>query len=1551
MENYNEVSLYTNNDSVALSQSTDLHRHSLPINYERPRTAEPYLSKPPLQPQGVYDDLQVEDGLIVGSENEKKLTATPIPSDAEKMSSSSSMGGSSHDGSPSSNEAETELTQSAASSDATFPVSGTGNFLNYNSSAASFGGGRSRVNKTASDVGVTSNKSTLNKSSHGQAPVPENVVEFDESFSDYNIVQSATGNEEIPVSPPNYRSDDPPPCDSPTSNPAKKDKLSSDGKASQLSESSTSWSVVKEERRKRKLEKKMQQEQEKIVSQRLSCHDRSKEEVLSRKHSHHKHKHKHKSKSHHKNENAKYQLSNARVSLPQASSITTYSNSGLLPKVTADPTNNVRLNTTKSAAPPRSITEKVAKERLKAVGAVAKHPNNQTKSIAFENSQTSIAAKSYSPANQIRNLTRTERPAPPTSTAASKPDSFPTMTGAATATPICRWQTVTAVKGPKMPPMLSEIDRIPKRGRPSKKMTEINLKFKAEANEKKSKATTPNVASETSNVVATYTINESGCYESLDNKTKPNQRSKERAEAFRNELLEISKKTTIQKKTAGAKDVVGAFKAVGVRTRKQASSTSNESEDAKKKVKVKGKVFGGDSTSKAPDKIDVMDANAVYTFSDLAKQFKISNSILFRAMEQSQRSNMSRKNSRGGPRQKEKQQKTKGTKTSLDEKPLESLPFPSPQISKSSSPPSSNENVKVSPDPVLAVEKSEPPIKPTSLSSEKSSDLHVDVVKRKKKMKKHKKAKNESGKKKKKDKKKSKRKEKRFSDSVFHPESNNDVFSNSASSERLTIEKATEKKTSQSKSIGQKQVVSDSQLKHRFEKSSKLSINEKSADIVNTSLKKIGSDSSLSAGEEPGYSGESSSDAEVTTKFSNIKEQTSVSDMKIAVVPSTSAQTSSASSSVFGFGASSTLPSFQGIKEHGGLLQLSEQSKSPVETSLVRAKKHKHKKKKVTGRTKNVTDPEFMSKLEDIAGSLKKLKLTPVIGFLSSSSFGGNPTNVFARTFTRSFSNDKSDQTDVFSYRDPSSNRAKQKRLNTHNATNNTSNNTNSSSSAKHAPNMSVFCRFKFFENHGYVRPYTVPSGADLLKAASSPKPFSPVPGGISAHKASQPAALPIITDASTSAELVNAPANNVRDACDSRATNAATQEKPAPRKPGRPPGKLSKVSRSKQNSSKVEKDLAQGKEIDSNDSTGREKNKKTRSLESRTSDATSNTPVTQSNTGVDGNTQLSLPEKNTASVSVKSPASSSSAVAPINQDLVNHIKAAITATLSKADVCSDAVAKTVDSAVASYLQNMENPKAQQTNQIPPSSTNENPVKVPRRRGRPPKYPKLLQKLKETGEDSLPLDKHPKKLWASKHQGAKCTEKLIIKFRNRRPGRPRKYPSLDPKDDDGAVEGPAAKIRKTSARVSKDSSKGEHLRYKSNVVDPPPLLVGELERAVQLENLKHKSAKSTTSKNSDKDLNSTFSSAVQSSKRSRKNVSDPTMKAPQEDRLATGHLFTDAPGKLGLKKSLESVVAQLKSKTVPVIAQSSSTKKHSSVRVSFFDFFSSTLADADRAFA
>merc|ERR1711881_467357 len=52
---------------------------------------------------------------------------------------------------------------------------------------------------------------------------------------------------------------------------------------------------------------------------------------------------------------------------------------------------------------------------------------------------------------------------------------------------IHRWQTVTAIQGPKLPPVLSEQDRIPKRGRPSKQMKELNLKLKAKKEAEKKK--------------------------------------------------------------------------------------------------------------------------------------------------------------------------------------------------------------------------------------------------------------------------------------------------------------------------------------------------------------------------------------------------------------------------------------------------------------------------------------------------------------------------------------------------------------------------------------------------------------------------------------------------------------------------------------------------------------------------------------------------------------------------------------------------------------------------------------------------------------------------------------------------------------------------------------------------------------------------------------------------------------------------------------------------------------------------------------------------------
>ena len=214
-----------------------------------------------------------------------------------------------------------------------------------------------------------------------------------------------------------------------------------------------------------------------------------------------------------------------------------------------------------------------------------------------------------------------------------------------------QWQTVTSVQVPKLPPVLSDQDRIPKRGRPSKQMTQQNLKFKAKQQQQQSfgsetvkkptevkqlEIETPAIRQPagSSKLVSTYTITKTGDIKELAMRQKENKRNKKRAEDFQKMLNEIQQRTSIQNKTASAKDVVASFNEPGVRTRHQAATKTIEAKEASKKpassVSVpKSRVKKRKSTKKPR----VVSEEDVYNFTQLAKEYKISNSILFRHIE------------------------------------------------------------------------------------------------------------------------------------------------------------------------------------------------------------------------------------------------------------------------------------------------------------------------------------------------------------------------------------------------------------------------------------------------------------------------------------------------------------------------------------------------------------------------------------------------------------------------------------------------------------------------------------------------------------------------------------------------------------------------------------------------------------------------------------------------------------------------------------------------------------------------------------------------------
>lgn len=188
-----------------------------------------------------------------------------------------------------------------------------------------------------------------------------------------------------------------------------------------------------------------------------------------------------------------------------------------------------------------------------------------------------------------------------------------------------QWQTVTAVQGPKLPPVLSEQDRIPKRGRPSKKMMQENLRVKmSDAVTDKVTFAAPTVTQAklsqptplASRVVSMYTINDKGLMEEIAPKLKENRRSKERVQAFQNLLAEI--RSSSEKR-------MSAVPKFGEKSKQPSSE-----KQIKKRAKPRTKVFGRPSSQPLSESGITQ---TMCTFSELAQQFKISDSIVSRATE------------------------------------------------------------------------------------------------------------------------------------------------------------------------------------------------------------------------------------------------------------------------------------------------------------------------------------------------------------------------------------------------------------------------------------------------------------------------------------------------------------------------------------------------------------------------------------------------------------------------------------------------------------------------------------------------------------------------------------------------------------------------------------------------------------------------------------------------------------------------------------------------------------------------------------------------------
>ena len=181
-----------------------------------------------------------------------------------------------------------------------------------------------------------------------------------------------------------------------------------------------------------------------------------------------------------------------------------------------------------------------------------------------------------------------------------------------------KWQTVTAIQALKMPPKMSDNERIPKRGRPSKKIAQHNLKFKrpdkssiAEHVEKKEKVQIKDVPATISELVSTYTITDSGRMKKVDLKVKENKKNKVRAEAFQSLLDQIAQGTKSITTPVGVVNIPSPPKVLSL----SPSTTSTTSTVA---------------SSQLPRRMNKEDVEVV---EELAKQYKISNSIIDRHLD------------------------------------------------------------------------------------------------------------------------------------------------------------------------------------------------------------------------------------------------------------------------------------------------------------------------------------------------------------------------------------------------------------------------------------------------------------------------------------------------------------------------------------------------------------------------------------------------------------------------------------------------------------------------------------------------------------------------------------------------------------------------------------------------------------------------------------------------------------------------------------------------------------------------------------------------------
>nr|CAB3263364.1 uncharacterized protein LOC778906 [Phallusia mammillata] len=1323
---------------------------------------------------------------------EKKLTTTPLPSDAEKMSSSNSVSSGSHEDSPSPGEPEDSrvtvgnptLSQSAPSNDY------------HMNSGGDFGLVDTSISENFSNGDMLLNEASMINS----IPVPDSVVEIGDVALEYSH-HSHHRHSDVPATASNLPSSTKSPgsghqattlskTPKGDSTKAKSAVWPSEQKASKskkhLDEMNDSWSVRKENRKRLHKKHKKSKHQEELPPTDMEGNATlASEGIAHRGEAHSEYRQRHRSKHHHTTSDihqpSSSSSSKSSVSPSPDSKPFTYSN--LIPKTTADP---IGLSSIpgKSAWPGEKSKHWDGARKEKTGDKKSKHKKKHNTVPAVHHDHKIIAPASLQVPGTSSGSGFTSNQSPK---GGSEPGHDPNGGG------VRRWQTVTAIQGPKLPPMLSESDRIPKRGRPSKKMKEQNLKFKPSEVPDPVPQTEVKPSESASKMVSMYTINDKGFIEVLNQKPKENRRSKERAEAFRNFLTEISKRSSIQKKTAGAKDVVGAFKQIGVRTRNQASTGTGVGDEKKKRPKGKGKVFGGEpssvgnnATSSAPETLKTEDG--MYTFSELAKQYKISNSILYRAMEQSQRSMTARTKSSktvqkpkssldSGIKPEFNEHEKSSTFRSSEEKPeKKKSPF---SVSRQPAEDARRENERRQEDVTRA---EVTPLSGASPSGQlpvsQLDNITSEKTKRKKKKKKHKKEKNEEGKRKKnKDKKKKKKKERRMHET--------------------NLVKEERREAAQADINNNNEVLilpypDDGEItKKKHPKMSGSSTSSLGSSAVSTRPE---STSSLSGPEEDNAydGGDSSSDVETPLP---IKTTQPIASADVSMQSSAPA---GITQSVFGSNAaSSPMPSFQGIKEYGGLVQFSEHIRKIEEMHDSKFKKHKHKKKKLVRRSKNIADPAFLYNMEELSHQLSCAKISSTAVFLSASS---KPDNVFSRDFTRkSRVPNVGGKTvdDPLSYRDPSKHRFKSKRQGL--AAPGFGVFSGKASSKKtfdpeQFRHVSTFCRLGFFVEHGLVKPYTGDSPAALLQSLSAQAPkiqalaFETPRDSINgkANKSQLSDRVKHDDGKSPQPQFQHQPLSETESESASSSTKRSRRKRGWPLgKPRGPRAKKSSVDEDvSTDTSDRYPDIPDKRPLETNGGKAANlENSRTASSDIATKSMATKTSVLAK--------RISRKEKSTAQEGKQSSETNSDSTQPgqseksqISTDLVNHIKAAIAASLTSASLPRDVVSKTVDSAVADYLNQMSDTgvNGDGSKGLLASPTNNKTDKKPR--GRPPKQPKLVEKPLGKQDNEKGSEK-PKKLWASKHEIAPGHKTHPNRTnagtsssgaKKRGPGRPRKFP-------------------------------------------------------------------------------------------------------------------------------------------------------------------------------